>query len=125
MTNDEHLLALRTFEAEIQDNKSEIEEFQHRVLRPVLKHLNDKLLTLIKADTHFQLLLKKSLPAKEKELQLRNFIKKSNAFKYQSIGMTCALFTTEEFDFYSNHKKDLDKRISQMVEERVVSQFGV
>ncbi|MDX1444535.1 hypothetical protein [Lishizhenia sp.] len=123
MTNDEHLLALRTFEAEIKDNKSEVEEFQHRVLRPVLKHLNDKLWTLIKADTHFQLLLKKSLPSKEKELQLRNFIKKNNAFKYESIGMTCALFTTEEFEFYRENKRDLDKRITQMVEERVVSQF--
>lgn len=123
MTNDEHLLALRTFEAEIKANKSEIEEFQHRVLRPVLKHLNDKLLVLIKVDPHFQLLLKKSLTAKEKEIQLRNFIKKNNAFKYESIGMTCALFTTQEFEFYITHKKDLDKRITQMVEERVVSQF--
>lgn len=123
MTNDEHLLALRTFEAEVKDNKSNVEEFQHRVLRPVLKHLNDKLLALIMVDSHFQQLLKKSLPSKEKELQLRNFIKKNNAFKYESIGMTCALFTTQEFEFYSNHKKDLDKRITNMVEERVVSQY--
>ncbi|SFT84976.1 hypothetical protein SAMN05216474_2685 [Lishizhenia tianjinensis] len=123
MTNDEHLLALRTFEADIKANKSEVEEFQHRVLRPVLKHLNEKLLALIAQETHFQLLLKKSLPAKEKELELRNFIKKNKHFKFTSIGLTCALFTTEEFEFYLAHKKDLDKRISQMVEERVVSQF--
>ena len=77
-------------------HSKEIETFQNAVLRPILKFQNEWIMTFILAN-----------------------IGKQNALKNQLIGSVIGLLTEEELIFYFTNQSDLNKRIYQMICQRM------
>jgi hypothetical protein len=104
-------------------NESTPEEvFQNRTLRPILKFQNDLFLAIFinyaikQKKVFFSLALEKKLDYIEnviyRDIKLRSHLK----------GTIIALFTIEEYQVYTKNSSNLNKRIINMLIERLKSQ---
>jgi len=96
-----------------------IEAFQNDVLRPILKFQHE--LFLAEANAHP--LLKRCFQKETIEQQrqeLKQFFGKNAAVKYVLIGMVIGLMTNEEFVVYLTDKSTYDKRLTNMLMERLI-----
>jgi hypothetical protein len=107
--------------AAILDATKELEKFQNRTLRPIIKSLNDLLFV------YFQnyMILKKFDISNSKDIQKDKFITtaflKDNQLKNEIKGIVIGHFSIEEYDFYKNATKEINKRIFSIVKQRILS----
>lgn len=107
------------------DTTSETELFQNQTLRPVLKLQNEIYLMLFK---DYALRKTSDFDTLKKEQKL-NFIdqslQKDNALRNIFIGITIGMLTPEEMKIYLSDTKAFNKRIINMLTERIKSQSGL
>jgi len=117
------LLAIRIESIGFVSNESSPEElFQNRTLRPILKFQNDLFLTIfinyaVKQKNVFFAL------SPEKKLQyIENVVMRDLKFRNSLKGTIIALFTTDEYRDYIKNSSNLNKRMMNMLIERLKSQ---
>ena len=105
----------------IQENFSEEEKFQNNILRPIIKLQHNLILS------YFEHYLKQNKvnfhelnSTKKKAVTLRLF-KTDARFKIEMRGLIIGLLTIDEFEEYLRHSPYINKRINNMIEERVNS----
>jgi hypothetical protein len=121
---DNYLLALRGETLGTVNNQSSCDEkFQNETLRPILKLQNDLLIDVFKnyinkykSDFHsFSI---------EKKLQfIENAIQKDIKFRNSLKGIIIGLFTIEEYATYIENSSSLNKRMMNMLIDRLKSQL--
>ncbi|MFL9829613.1 glyoxalase [Flavobacterium sp. ARAG 55.4] len=98
------------------------EIFQNEVLRPILKLQND----LFIASFHNYISKYKrdfySLSVEKKIATIENAIQKDIKFRNALKGMIIALFTVEEYTSYIKNSSSLNKRMMNMLIERLKNQ---
>lgn len=98
------------------------ESYQNKVLRPILKDSNDKLILL--TEKHL-LSLNKDFSNESKakrESGIKNLFGKNQAFRNLIKGMIVGNMDIEELSLFLEQEKEMTKRIIQMAEERFKSQ---
>jgi predicted type IV restriction endonuclease len=100
-----------------------LEKFQNENLRPILKFQNELILqafqqTLFEFKVDFA-----KLSVAKKQAKINEILKENLQIKQFYLGLIIAFFTSEEFQFYSENKKEIHKRISSLLIERVGSQL--
>lgn len=98
------------------------ELFQNQTIRPILKLQNDLFIAVFinyvnknKADFYSYTI--------EKKLQtIENSIQKDIKFRNSLKGIVMALFTIEEYDTYIQNSSDLNKRMMNLLIDRLKSQ---
>ncbi len=107
---------------QIHSNMSLGERFQNETLRPILKFQNNLLIALFKnyirkhKNTFYELSL-------EKRLQyIENAIQKDVKFRNSLKGLIIGLFTVDEYNTYIQDSSALNKRMMNMVVERLKDQ---
>ena len=98
------------------------EHFQNQTLRPVLKMQNELLLELVR---HFLIKRKVKLAhlnEVERRQQISHSIAKDNRLRSLLFGCVLGQFTTEELAYYLTHEGEVNRRLSTLLTERVVSQ---
>ncbi|WP_111708369.1 glyoxalase [Lutibacter citreus] len=107
--------------AAILDNTKKLENFQNTTLRPIIKWLNDLLFVYF----HNYMVLKKFDIVNSTDIQKDKFVTtiflKDNQFKNEIKGIVIGHFTVEEYDFYKNSTKQINKRIFSIVKQRILS----
>lgn len=98
------------------------EQFQNQVMRPILKIQNDLFLDVFrnyvaKYKNDFY-----SYSAERKLQYIENSIQKDIKFRNSLKGMVIALFTIAEYDQYIKNSSQLNKRMMNMLIERLKSQ---
>lgn len=107
----------------IHDNMSSDERFQNQVLRPVIKLQNDLLLAVFKnyivkhKSVFYDLTMEKRID------YIENAIHKDMKFRNSMKGMVIGLFTVEEYTLYTQNSSALNKRMMNLVKERLLSQI--
>lgn len=105
----------------ILDSTKELEKFQNNTLRPIIKSLNDLLLGYFQNYTT----LKKFDIVNATDLQKDTFITtaflKDNQFKSEVKGLVIGHFSIEEYHFYTNSTKEINKRILGIIKQRILS----
>ena len=107
--------------AEIFDATKQLEQFQNSTLRPIIKSLNDLLLV------YFQnyMVMKKFDIENSTNIQKDAFITtaflKDHPFKNEIKGFIIGHFSIEEYDFYKNYTKQINKRIFNILQQRILS----
>ena len=107
--------------ASINDSMSDDERFQNLVLRPVIKLQNDLLNEVFMnyANKHKSVFYSLSL---EKRIDyIENAITKDMKFRNSLKGMIIGLFTVEEYLIYIQNSSALNKRMMNIVKERLIS----
>ncbi|KRD10515.1 glyoxalase [Flavobacterium sp. Root901] len=117
---------LREFRGEtlgtVSAQSSPDEIFQNQTIRPILKLQNDLFIAVFinyvnknKADFYSY--------SVEKKLQtIENSIQKDIKFRNSLKGIVMALFTTEEYETYIQNSSSLNKRMMNLLIERLKSQ---
>lgn len=122
-TRDEVLLELRPtiVSAKVTTGMSSDEIFQNTTLRPVIKLQNDLLLAAFKnyASKHKNVFYDLSI---DKRLDyIENAIHKDMKFRNSLKGMVIGQFTLPEYERYIQNSSALNKRMMDLVKERIKS----
>lgn len=107
-------------ESNIQSSSEEL--FQNEVIRPILKLQND---LFIASFLNYISKYKRDFYAKSVESKLaviENAIQKDIKFRNALKGMVIALFTTDEYALYIQNSSSLNKRMMNLLIERLKSQ---
>ncbi|MEM8847579.1 MAG: glyoxalase [Bacteroidota bacterium] len=111
--------------ARIHDNMSMEEYFQNKTLRPIIKMQNDLLVEVFKnyvkkhKGVFYELSTEKKLSYIEKSIQ------KDIKFRNSLKGIVIGQFTVEEYTAYITNSSALNKRMMNMVIERLKDQLQV
>lgn len=121
MTRNENILQVR-LSIIIDESKDSLDEesFQNNTLRPILKFQNELIIALVNQHLEEKFLLENKV---DKIKIIENFIQKHQVIKNQLIGLTIGFFTSTEFEFYIQNQTKINKRISQLIIERVSDQL--
>ena len=111
--------------AKITDGISEIEEFQNSTLRPIIKFQNDLLVLLFSNHARGHIKDWGSISNKKKEIFIENAMNKNQNLKNQLAGIILGFFTKDELDFYLNNKSEINRRIVQIIKQRVLSNLSI
>ncbi|NGY36963.1 glyoxalase [Flavobacterium sp. XN-5] len=106
----------------ISSHSSTEEMFQNEVLRPILKLQNDLFVASFK---NYSAKYKSdfySQTTEKKLASIENAIQKDIKYRNALKGMVIGLFTAEEYVFYINNSSNLNKRMMNMLIERLKSQ---
>lgn len=123
-TRSSHLLKIRPTlrSAKVDSETSQDEYFQNVTLRPIIKFQNLLLVEAFKnyirkhKDTFYELSLERRLAYIEKSIQ------KDIKFRNSLKGMIIGQFTVEEYQMYIQNSSALNKRMMNMVVERLKDQ---
>ncbi|ALW84067.1 hypothetical protein AUC43_02495 [Hymenobacter sedentarius] len=122
---DAALLALRPAIAAVQLSDgpaATVGDFLHATLRPVLKLQNNLLLAVVTdfvLDHHMA--LAKASPT-DQERQLAELLTRNTKLRYTVIGLITGCFTDEEYAFYRQHRAELNRRLLELAQRRVLDQ---
>ena len=106
-----------------ESNKTSGEErFQNQVLRPILKFQNELFIKLFLSNCKTHKINFKEFNSEEKCEYIEKIFKKDFKIRASFIGIVIALFTIKEFEKYSVNQKFYNKRIIQMLVERLKDQ---
>ena len=121
---DTNVLELRgeTF-GTIYDQSSAEELFQNKTLRPILKMQNDLFIQVFINYTIKQKNVFFGLTPDKKMMYIENVIQRDIKFRNSLKGMIIALFTLEEYAEYIKISSNLNKRMMNMLIERLKSQI--
>jgi hypothetical protein len=121
MNRSNSLHAMRSqIKTDSERNPLPLEQFQHEVLRPILKFQNDVFVAYFRSHLGDTM-----LPTRTAALEefIKTRLQKDLALRNTSLGITVGLLTNEELPYYFQHKTELNKRIFQMLTQRLVDQL--
>ncbi|WP_138434008.1 glyoxalase [Winogradskyella algicola] len=117
-----HLLSIRPVisSAKIYDSMSSDELFQNKTLRPIIKMQHNLFIAVFKnyiakrKNVYYELTLSKQLA------YIDNAIHKDMKFRNSIKGMIIGQFTEEEYALYIQNSSALNKRMMNIVKERLL-----
>lgn len=120
-TRDSSLISMRPEipTAKITSNMSTGECFQNKTLRPVIKLQNDLLLAAFNNYVNKHKNMFYDLNVEKKLDYIENAIHKDMKFRNSLKGMIIGQFTIEEFEIYIQNSSALNKRMMDIVKERL------
>lgn len=102
-----------------------IEQFQNSVLRPVIKFQHDWFVTWGNSLPNWKMICSFSGKKEDFLARVSDYFSKQQDKKGIIIGAVVGLMSSEELAFYFDHEKELNKRIIQMVVQRLTDTFYV
>lgn len=121
---DNNVLELRGESLGTINNQSSIEEvFQNKTLRPILKLQNDLFIQVFINYAIKQKNVFFSLTPEKKMAYVENVIQRDIKFRNSLKGMVIAFFTLDEYAEYIQNSSNLNKRMMNMLIERLKSQI--
>ena len=120
-TNDLVKIRLGIKTATLSDNMSEDEYFQNATIRPAIKFQNDLLIEAFKNYIKKHKGFYHSLSIPKKLSYIENAIQKDVKFRNSLKGMVIGQFTLHEYEVYIEDSSALNKRMMNIVIERLKS----
>lgn len=105
----------------INDYMSSDERFQNLVLRPIIKLQNDLFIEVFKNYIAKHKMVFYSHTLEKRILYVENAINKDIKFRNSLKGIVIGLFTVEEYMIYIQNSSALNKRMMNIVKERLIS----
>lgn len=121
---DNNVLELRGESLGTITSQSSLEEvFQNKTLRPILKLQNDLFIQVFINYAMKQKNVFFSLTPEKKMAYVENVIQRDIKFRNSLKGMVIAFFTLDEYAEYIQNSSNLNKRMMNMLVERLKSQI--
>ena len=104
----------------VEGNLKEEELFQNMVLRPVIKMQHEILILRVKSHFLSKKVVFHIMDKKKRVNAIESAFQNDNAFKKEIQGMILGQLTIEEFKTYLKSERSMNKRIIQMVRNRML-----
>ncbi|MAZ35829.1 hypothetical protein OAA90_04360 [Salibacteraceae bacterium] len=124
MNRDFDLIQLRPQVQFNTKNIKETEAFQNKTLRPILKFQNQFILFNFKNNIKIKEPLFNAYNLLEQKRIIRKIMKEDLRFKNHLTSAMVSFFTIEELQFYNANAKEVSKRITNMILQRVDDQIS-
>ena len=98
----------------------EEELFQNMVLRPVIKMQHDVLILRVKSYFVSKSVMFNVMDKKKRALAIEQAFTNDNSFKKEIQGMILGQLNTSEYQLYLNYERTMNKRIIQIVRNRML-----
>ena len=118
-----HLLNIRPLINYSNQSISDVENFQNETLRPILKFQNELLSAIFKNYIKRHKNAYSDLSIDKKMNYIENAIYKNTKFRNSLKGIVIGMFTIEEYEYYSKKSTELNKRIMQLICNRLKDQL--
>ena len=105
----------------INDNMSGDERFQNLVLRPIIKFQSNLFVEVFKNYVKKHKNMFYDLSVEKRVDYIENAIQKDTKLRNSLKGMIIGLFTVEEYLIYIQNSSALNKRMMQIVKDRLIS----
>ncbi|MEO1438732.1 MAG: glyoxalase [Bacteroidota bacterium] len=122
MDRENDLLGIRPVIELEKEPTNELEKFQSDTLRPILKFQNPVLLMNFRQHLDKRKMRFDDLPKGKKKALIQQILMTDQKFKTYLVGIVCGLFTRKEWVFYLEHQDALNKRIRDLLIQRIESQ---
>ena len=103
----------------IKENMSALELFQNQTLRPVIKMQHNLLMASFNTYKLKRKIDFSSITEQKKRSKIKAAFVKDINYKNLTLGFIIGVFTIEEYDYYSLNTSEINKRIIQIVIQRV------
>ena len=103
----------------INSNTSDLERFQNEVIRPIIKMQNNLLVAFFNNYIRNRKIEFNKLEAEFQENKINSILTKDINFKNILLGSIIGHFNKNEIKIYLKSKSELNKRIIQMVKQRL------
>ncbi len=103
----------------VNSGTSDMEKFQNEVIRPVIKMQHFLLITSFKNYLKKRKVDFSTLPDKKKRSKVSSVFKTDNNYKNMTLGFIIGHFSEDEFLFYSDASSEINRRILQIVTQRI------
>jgi hypothetical protein len=100
-----------------------VADFQHQVLRPLLKLQHAVLLATV-ADFALDYRLPLGSPEATLRPALTELLTRNVRLRATLTGLVCGFFTQEELAFYRQHRNELNRRLLDLAQQRVLSSLA-
>lgn len=122
---DSHLLRNRPeiAKAKVTENMSADERFQNLTLRPIIKFQNPLIVAMFSNYISKYKNAYHQLPAQKRFEYIENAVQKNMKFRNSLKGVIIGQFTSDEYDSYSKNSSALNKRMGNMLVERLKDQM--
>ena len=122
MTNDKEINKRPIIEKAIVSTKmTEVEKFQNKTLRPIIKMKHELLIAYFNHYLSIQKFDFQDFSDLKKIEFIERAFSKDSQLRNETKGMIIGHFTLDEFAIYKNFIKESNKRILTMVKERILS----
>jgi hypothetical protein len=105
----------------VDENMSNEEHFQNATLRPIAKFQNDLLVAMFRNYIKKHKNVFYSLTAQKRIDYIENAVNRDQKFRSTLKGIFTGLFTIKEFENYITNSSALNKRMMNLVRERLIS----
>lgn len=119
---DQHLLRLRPEipTARVSENMSRDEQFQNKTLRPVSKLQDELLVEVFRNYIHKHKNTFYGFSVEKKMVFIENAIQRDIKFRNSLKGIIIGQFTLDEYEIYIQNSSSLNKRMMNIVKERLL-----
>ena len=125
-TKDESILEIRGKSiGTITENSSIEEKFQNQTLRPILKFQNDLFIEVFRNYATKQKGVFFTLSPEKKLNYIENAIQRDIKFRNSLKGIVMGLFTITEYKEYIQNSSNINKRMMNLLIERLKSQIQI
>ena len=107
----------------INSNTSDLEKFQNQVIRPIIKMQNNLLTVFFKNYIRNRKIEFDRLKSEDQENKIKTILTKDINFKNILIGSIVGHFDENEIEIYLKSTSELNKRIIQIVNQRLVDKY--
>ncbi|WP_298327889.1 glyoxalase [uncultured Dokdonia sp.] len=108
--------------AKVHDQMSNEERFQNATLRPIVKLQNPLLIEVFKSYIIKRKNVFHNLSLEKRLLYIENAVNKDMKFRNSIRGMIVGHFTVDEYLQYNRDSSAYNKRIANLIRERLISQ---
>jgi len=123
MTRDKQVVNLRPIITTINSElvKSDQEKFQNEVIRPIIKFQHELIVKIFNSYLKIKNIDLASMSAENKIAKITNIFQNDRSLIIELKCIVIAYFTTSEYESYTSMKPEVNKRIIQIVRERILS----
>ncbi|MEN0006397.1 MAG: hypothetical protein AAF798_19750 [Bacteroidota bacterium] len=107
----------------IMESPSAMEQFQNQCLRPILKLQNELLIAIVRHYLEKRKIDLAKMEETKKVQQLTHSISKDGRMRGLLFGAVVGQFTLEEWETYRTQEGECNRRITQLLTQRLVSQL--
>ncbi|SFQ39127.1 hypothetical protein [Hymenobacter arizonensis] len=122
---DAALLAMRPSVPTATVEPGTVGAFLHTTLRPVLKMQNMLLLAIVAdfvLDHHIPLA---KASGTDQQRLLAELLGRNTKLRYTVVGLVSGVFSAGEYIFYRQHRSELNRRMLELVQQRVLDQTAL
>ena len=101
----------------------DIEVFQNKVLRPILKFQNTIFVSVFLDELRRKKQDFTTFNSEDKHKAIQRHLNTNSSLKQRFLGIVMGLFTNTEMDFYQRHMSAINKRIFSMLKIRLEDQL--